>query len=357
MRSTLSRADRCDWQLAALRVKLKLHYLQNAVKAGFDPNQPRVPAGHTGGGQWTSTGRGGLSTQEDFDAGSTDDYSSVAGEEFELAVLQGPEQFIIKLIDEEKKPNQNGGHTIEDHVAKTDQELLNRLDENRWIESTGAFTEKYYFENAVGSFRNIEEANELVNIVLQNNKELINRFLRGEFGPMPKAIQMKFDKITGKEAYRPYFEADAFIRQTHSVRVVIRHDPGRKRGYNILSAFPTNGTPKGRAVIPIRKKSMADYLEFPDDFISFIVVLNIEMSQRAKEEELSDTISRVAEEYKNSETFIDFVDFILRQEFPDEILEEIWANSGATWRLSPGMHREVFAYVRDQLSEGQNGPD
>jgi hypothetical protein len=32
---------------------------------GYDPNQPRVPKGHTDGGQWTDTG-GGESTSENL---------------------------------------------------------------------------------------------------------------------------------------------------------------------------------------------------------------------------------------------------------------------------------------------------
>ena len=38
-------------------VEHKLRQLERVVtKAGFDPNQPRVPAGVADGGQWTSTG-------------------------------------------------------------------------------------------------------------------------------------------------------------------------------------------------------------------------------------------------------------------------------------------------------------
>ncbi|MGH6736204.1 MAG: hypothetical protein ACRECX_09000 [Methyloceanibacter sp.] len=39
-------------------VEAKLHALDRAIKANFDPNQPRVPAGNPDGGQWTSTGGG-----------------------------------------------------------------------------------------------------------------------------------------------------------------------------------------------------------------------------------------------------------------------------------------------------------
>jgi hypothetical protein len=40
-------------------VEGKLHVLDRAVKANFDPNQPRVPAGNPDGGQWTDGGGGG----------------------------------------------------------------------------------------------------------------------------------------------------------------------------------------------------------------------------------------------------------------------------------------------------------
>jgi hypothetical protein len=44
------RALRCE--LAALRFRLALKKLfERCAKANFDPNQPRVPAGHPDGGQ------------------------------------------------------------------------------------------------------------------------------------------------------------------------------------------------------------------------------------------------------------------------------------------------------------------
>src|SRR5581483_6598811 len=46
------------WLVHAQVVEAKLRDLERAVKAGFDPNQPRVPAGNPDGGQWTSTGGG-----------------------------------------------------------------------------------------------------------------------------------------------------------------------------------------------------------------------------------------------------------------------------------------------------------
>jgi hypothetical protein len=43
-----------NWLLRARVVEAKLRALERTVKAGFDPNEPRVPAGNSQGGQWTS---------------------------------------------------------------------------------------------------------------------------------------------------------------------------------------------------------------------------------------------------------------------------------------------------------------
>jgi hypothetical protein len=51
---------RLNWLLRARVVEAKLRELERAVKAGFDPNQPRLPAGNPGGGQWTNGGSGGI---------------------------------------------------------------------------------------------------------------------------------------------------------------------------------------------------------------------------------------------------------------------------------------------------------
>jgi hypothetical protein len=44
---------RMSWLLHANVTEAKLCNLRAAVKTGFDPNQPRAPAGNPDGGQWT----------------------------------------------------------------------------------------------------------------------------------------------------------------------------------------------------------------------------------------------------------------------------------------------------------------
>jgi hypothetical protein len=51
---------RAAWHVDAARVELALENLKQAcLKANFNPNQPRVPAGNPDGGQWTSEAGGG----------------------------------------------------------------------------------------------------------------------------------------------------------------------------------------------------------------------------------------------------------------------------------------------------------
>src|SRR5262249_32601314 len=53
----LAAADRFHRGLAALRVHQE--FVRDALaRHGYDPNQPRVPAGHREGGQWTKSGGG-----------------------------------------------------------------------------------------------------------------------------------------------------------------------------------------------------------------------------------------------------------------------------------------------------------
>lgn len=49
------------WQIAALRVESAfLRHAYVRLKSGFDPGQPRIPAGSPGGGQWTTGGPNAL---------------------------------------------------------------------------------------------------------------------------------------------------------------------------------------------------------------------------------------------------------------------------------------------------------
>lgn len=55
---------RLQWLLTATDVQRKLARFVRATKAGFNPDQPRVPAGNSDGGQWTSGGGGSSETTD-----------------------------------------------------------------------------------------------------------------------------------------------------------------------------------------------------------------------------------------------------------------------------------------------------
>jgi hypothetical protein len=57
-RAVSAELHRVRWFLHAHLVETKLRALEGAVKANFDPDQPRVPAGQPDGGQWTGAGGG-----------------------------------------------------------------------------------------------------------------------------------------------------------------------------------------------------------------------------------------------------------------------------------------------------------
>src|SRR5690349_18870921 len=50
---------RLKWLAAAARFELAMRKHAYALKAGFNPGQPRVPKGDPAGGQWSDTGAGG----------------------------------------------------------------------------------------------------------------------------------------------------------------------------------------------------------------------------------------------------------------------------------------------------------
>jgi hypothetical protein len=54
-----ARCRRLSWLLHAHVAEAKRAQLALVFKAGFNPNQPRVPAGNSDGGQWTGSGGGG----------------------------------------------------------------------------------------------------------------------------------------------------------------------------------------------------------------------------------------------------------------------------------------------------------
>jgi hypothetical protein len=98
---------RLKWLAAAARFQLALRRHAVALKANFDPGQPRVPAGQPGGGQWAGEG------------GATD----ISAGRRTRPRIEGERRYSVRLDEEEAR----GGHTMREHVGKSNQELLDVL--------------------------------------------------------------------------------------------------------------------------------------------------------------------------------------------------------------------------------------
>ena len=117
-------------ELAELRYELT--WAEFCRKHGYNPNQPRVPAGNPDGGQWTS-GEGGTQSStgatSDRAAGRNDPRilsdatpDNLAKPGAQLAQDETARRSRVDLEEE----RQLGGHAIEGHVNKSPNFLLSR---------------------------------------------------------------------------------------------------------------------------------------------------------------------------------------------------------------------------------------
>ncbi|WP_456014453.1 RNase A-like domain-containing protein [Methylorubrum populi] len=148
--------QRARWRVAALPLKLNCLRFSLALRA-YNPQQPRVPAGSSDGGQWTDEGGGDSDARQDDDR-----IIRVSDEE--------TRRYSVILSEEEAR----GGHTIREHVGKTDQEMLERVLASRRESLFHA-----YGRRRVGSFESIEFANNYVNRTLEFNQAGVNQVTTG----------------------------------------------------------------------------------------------------------------------------------------------------------------------------------
>ncbi|MGU3330155.1 RNase A-like domain-containing protein [Methylobacterium mesophilicum] len=203
---------RFRWQLAALSVEVKLLRLGLILRA-YNPGQPRVPAGHPEGGQWTSAD-GSIGRQRDDDVRL-------------FFVGDGTDrQYRVDLRSEEGQ----GGHTLGRHVGKSDDELFERVRKSQWrsLIANGGIKRD-------GSFDSIESANDLVNQTIESNRTSVDRVASG--ADARKFIKKLFDRKTGREAYSTD-EGIVHMRYTYSVGVELRYDSTSPRGFRVRSAYP-----------------------------------------------------------------------------------------------------------------------
>jgi len=159
-------------------------------KAGFDPNEPRVPKHNPGGGEWTTDG-------------------------VQVAAGPGRSGYPIDLRDDE-----GFGHAIERHVGKSNEYLLSRLrSDTLAIQRRGDTAEGL---TEAGSFPSLEAANKLVNSTLSARQDEVDLVATGQ---LQRAELYKFfDSPTGYEAYAKNERSQPEIRDTDGVYVVIIYD-------------------------------------------------------------------------------------------------------------------------------------
>ena len=126
-----------------------------------------------------------------------------------------------------------GGHTIAEHVGKSDAYLLRRMQTERL--QTGFFT---LARQRVGSFPSLEAANKLVSATLAQNSVVVDQVASGAL--QGAFITATFDSPTGREAYASSPRSEPYIRETFGVGASIVHDPAFPRGFRVVSSYPRN---------------------------------------------------------------------------------------------------------------------
>jgi hypothetical protein len=220
--------------LAAPDVELKLCRLIYLLRK-YSPGQPRVPAGSSEGGQWTS-GRGGTGEASDgvSDASGEEPSSSDGGgldADARVQLAQGDTSYDVDLSEQERL----GGHAISRHVAMSENTLVARvLELGQRITARG----DWFTGLSEGSFTSLDSATELVNATLAANREAVNAVARGE--ARSEFVEARFDGRTGYEAYLPDPNSAPYIRDTNAVSVYIRQDYRSPNGFRVQSAYPRN---------------------------------------------------------------------------------------------------------------------
>ncbi|WP_281024208.1 RNase A-like domain-containing protein [Methylocystis hirsuta] len=205
-----------------------------ALERRYSPDQPRVPAGNSGGGQWTGDGGGGDSGGGSLADRALDNELS-SGRRTTLAQNQDGRRYSVVLKDEE-----GYGHTLRDHVNKEDRELMAEVEKERLRFTLPAISIISY-SPAEGAFDSWESANDFVNRTLEANRELVDAVAEGRL--QSASLKKNFGTRTGKEAFLSSGTAAPVVRNTFWVRVVIHADPMHPKGYRVRTAYPFNQPP------------------------------------------------------------------------------------------------------------------
>jgi Bacterial CdiA-CT RNAse A domain len=243
-------------EVAELRAELKR---RRELEAKYSPSQPRVPSGNPRGGQWTDRSGGGgsggfvsgdgaegggSSEGSDDEGGSVGASSGMDSENFsdsivKIAADDTDRRYSVNLQEEEAR----GGHTLRDHVGKTDDYLIGLMNAD-YERSTSGNLQITRFRDAEGSFATPEQANDNVNQLLKLERDKVDQVATGAEKRL--TLESRIGSVTGYEAFRPNGDSDPYIRDTYGVRAVIVNDSRSPRGYTVRTAFPVNERPGRR---------------------------------------------------------------------------------------------------------------
>jgi hypothetical protein len=138
-----------------------------------------------------------------------------------------------------------GGHSVDKHVGKTDEQLAQRLRDQQVVRPDGSVRPL-----AASSFTDLASAQQLTQATLDDigNAEKIERWLdRLEQHPVANerstlTLDKSFPDVTGRTVSRTAYDADGLQAQgtdVHGVNVVLRYKRGIDPPFIVLTSMPT----------------------------------------------------------------------------------------------------------------------
>jgi len=112
-----------------------------------------------------------------------------------------------------------GGHVLRKHVGRTDDELRERLEQERNISGASTYTDRVTAERAIGA-------------AIVQNQERIQRWLNRSGGHANLVLDYDFDQPIGRTLNRDENQPRPC---SHAV-VVLRYDP--PTSYHVLTSYP-----------------------------------------------------------------------------------------------------------------------
>lgn len=113
-----------------------------------------------------------------------------------------------------------GGHTLERHVGRSDESLLQRLADDQGISASSSFPDR-------------EAAERIISDTMARNQADIDAFANGSGGPV-LVLNESFPTPTGRSVAR----GSTDVQDVNGVRIVLRRDPSSPTGYRVQTAFP-----------------------------------------------------------------------------------------------------------------------